>query len=115
MSLVLLVEADADLGDLIRDVLEAAGYRVDRVHTQAGGLERVQRLVPDLVLLDVAAGPGRAFQEALRSHGKGEIPLVMISGDRGPQGAARAGGQGFLGVPFERHALLEQVASMISR
>ncbi|HVP68203.1 MAG TPA: response regulator [Anaeromyxobacteraceae bacterium] len=113
---VLVVEHDLDLLDLIFDVLDAEGYRVSRARTGAEALESAQRERPDVILVDAGAGGAdEGVRSQLKERGLGDVPLLVVSGEGGPQRAARAGAHGFLAKPFDLGTLIEQVASMTAR
>jgi len=114
--LVLVVDDDPDVLEAVGDALELAGYRVALAPHGVEALARVASARPDVVLLDLVMPvmDGAAFSEELRRRGEGDIPIVVLSAEGDPQRAASIGAQAFLAKPFERRALLVQVASMTS-
>jgi len=114
--LVLVVEDDLDILEAICDALEANGYHVARARNGAEALERVVEARPSVILLDLMMPvmDGAAFAGQLRTAGRGDIPIVVISADGNPRQAALIGAQGYLAKPFDLQALLTQVASMTS-
>ena len=52
-AMVLVIEDDAKSVDLLRIYLTEAGYAVEVAQDGAEGLEKVKRLAPDVVILDV--------------------------------------------------------------
>ena len=51
---VLVVDDDADIRGLLRQLLERAGYEVAEAPDGRGGLRTLYSATPDLVLLDVS-------------------------------------------------------------
>lgn len=59
---ILVVDDDPTIGDLIQEVLEQAGYGVQRAYSGTEALLVLEHRRPDLVLLDLmlpGAGPGK--------------------------------------------------------
>jgi DNA-binding response OmpR family regulator len=81
---VLVVEDDADLRELYRAALRAAGYRVVAVDDGIPALRNVEASRPSAVVLDLGLPRlgGRDVQRELRSHpDTHDVPIVIVSGD----------------------------------
>ena len=95
---VLLIEDDPRLGQLVSEVLAAAGYRPVTIadHAQIGAA--VERWQPKCVILDGAllpTGQGRSWGEASAiRQAHPELPVVMFTGDAAALAEARAGTSG---------------------
>ncbi|MGD0713870.1 MAG: response regulator [Gaiellaceae bacterium] len=117
--LVLVVDDDARMRELVRVNLEFEGYTVGEADGADEGLAAIERLNPDLVLVDVMM-PRVDGWELLRRirerHGAGSIPVVMYSSKLDEEttalAAARAA-QGFVGTPFDLQELLEQTKRLL--
>ena len=80
---VLVVEDDSGLRELYRSALVSAGYAVVAVEDGIDALRRVERDVPQAVVLDMALPRlgGRDVQRELRSRPEtSNIPIVVVSG-----------------------------------
>jgi DNA-binding response OmpR family regulator len=108
---VLVVEDDDDLRVALTHGLEAEGFTVEAVASAAAAYEAVERLCPDLVLLDWWLGDGEmgavACRRLVESPAAG--PVVMHTGmddARDRAAAYRAGAAAFLtkGLPLEELA-----------
>jgi CheY-like chemotaxis protein len=111
--LVLVVDDDPDILDAVCDILDTEGYRIARARHGGEALERVEREVPGIILLDLMMPvmDGVTFAAALRQRPGGrEIPIVVISAEGNPARAASVGAQGYLAKPFDIDALLAYVA-----
>ena len=53
MANVLVVDDEVEVAEVIRRVLERAGYAVTIAHNAAAGLDAVARQVPHVVITDV--------------------------------------------------------------
>lgn len=110
--LVLVVDDDADTRAVMRHVLEKSGYEVE---TAANGLEALDflrtRARPRLILLDVAMPLMDGWQfiaEQRRSPDLGDVPVVLITGERdAPQRAKALRLAACLTKPIELDVLLE--------
>lgn len=116
MKHILIVDDNEAICELIRDVLEMEGYRATIRMTGHDALPFIEKLHPDLVLLDVMLDnglDGRDICHALKQRGSGAstIPVVMVSATHNLQdtlgGLCRA--DGFVSKPFDIYHLLETV------
>jgi diguanylate cyclase (GGDEF)-like protein len=113
--LVLIVD-DEDLTRLFaRQTLEAAGFRVEEAIDGDAGIEALERLAPDLVMLDVLM-PGRDGFEvcaALRaSVQRAKTPVLMMTGLEDADAVDRAfeaGATDFITKPIRWHLLAHRV------
>jgi len=116
---VLIVDDDERVREYVRVNLEMEGYSVREAGSADEGLEVLEEVSPDLVLLDVMM-PEVDGWEMLRRvrerHGTDAIPVVMFSGkvDEGTAGEAEArGAQGFVGKPFDPQQLIEHAKQLL--
>lgn len=83
MSTVLIVEDDQEIRELIGDVLALEGYSVHSLARLAHGLDRIRKIKPDVIVLDLGL-PGIGGIELLRiikaDPTLGSIPVVICSG-----------------------------------
>ncbi len=81
-SRVLIVEDDAFIGMLYKDVLAEMGHSVCAIEmSQTGAVAAAAQLKPDLMIVDAALREGsgvRAVQDILR---EGFVPHLFVSGD----------------------------------
>ena len=86
---LLMVDDDVNLVNVFRLVFEVKGYEFHSAHSAAEGLEKIRKVKPDLIILDVimedfvagfrvvselrAAKPGSPYAE----HAK--VPIVMLT------------------------------------
>ena len=116
---VLIVDDDERLREYVRVNLEMEGYTVQEAGSAEEGMEVLDALRPDLVLLDVMMPQVDGWEMLQRMHdrhGVGSIPVVMFSGkvDESAAGqAAEYGAQGFIGKPFDPHELIAQTKQLL--
>jgi excisionase family DNA binding protein len=115
---VLIVDDDERLREYVRVNLEMEGYTVQEAGSAEEGMEVLDGLRPDLVLLDVMMPQVDGWEMLQRMHdrhGVGSIPVVMFSGkvDEGAGEAAERGAQGFIGKPFDPQELIAQTKQLL--
>jgi CheY-like chemotaxis protein len=78
---VLVVDDDADVRRFLADALEAIGYRVEAAGDGVSGLAVLDRLVPDVLVVDYAM-PGMNGAEVARAarDRRPNLPIVFASG-----------------------------------
>ena len=79
---MLIVDDEPALRELMASYLEDAGYAVDQAGNGAEALERLRRVTPDVIVLDLLMPimGGREVVSALRSHpALAAIPVVLLS------------------------------------
>jgi two-component system, sensor histidine kinase and response regulator len=118
---ILVVEDEPALRELVREILETAGFRVATAANGRKGLEALARLTPHLVLSDIKMPlmDGYQFYRQVRSHPEWDaIPFVFLS-SKGDSDDIREGKQ--LGVddyvvkPFRSDDLLVAVRARLGR
>ena len=109
MQNILIIDDDAAIGDLEQEVLERAGYRVQRAYSGTEAL-LLKDSRPDLVLLDLML-PGLSGEELLpRIQG---IPVIVVSAKTAVQDKVElllGGAADYLTKPFDTKELLARVA-----
>ena len=115
---VLVVEDDAPIHDLLRDVLEDAGYRVLPTDHLLDPVD-LQQLRLDLVVLDLMLGGRPAGWDYLRTlrglPGTAHLPVLVCTGDyqsvRDADGPLLALAADLVLKPFDLDDLLRAVAA----
>jgi len=81
-KLVMIVDDDESVRDLLEFVVKKEGFRVATAGDGEEGLNKIQAMLPDLILLDLMLPRYGGF-EVLRQLQSGEtakIPIVIITG-----------------------------------
>ena len=118
---VMLVDDDAGIRAICREVLEQAGYQVrDLEHADMAVVE-ARRFHPDLILLDVMMPVFDGFQaaEALRADASTALtPIIFLSARSDTANkvrAFRAGAEDYMVKPFDAAELVARVAKALDR
>src|SRR3954451_8015825 len=116
---VLLVDDDARILRMLERTLTAEGYSVDAVADGGTALARVERSVPDLIVLDVTMPglDGLAVTRRLRAR-RLAVPILLLTArdalEERVAGLA-AGADDYLVKPFEIEELMARARAMLRR
>jgi DNA-binding NtrC family response regulator len=110
---ILIVDDEKDICDLLFRLLKKNGYVPLVAHDGEGALQMIRMGMPDLVVSDVRM-PGMDGMELLRRSKQfaPDLPVLMITGYAGIDGAIQAVRQGaldYLPKPFDVKELLEKI------
>lgn len=110
MQTILIIDDDTAIGNLEQEVLERAGYAVQRAYSGTEALLLLKTSRPDLILLDLML-PGLSGEEVLpRIQG---IPVIVVSAKTAVQDKVDlllGGAADYLTKPFDTKELLVRVA-----
>src|SRR3954467_4141589 len=116
---VLLVDDDARILRMLERTLAAEGYDVSVASDGGTALARVERSVPDLIVLDVTMPglDGLAVTRRLRARRLAAPILLLPAGDAREERVAGldAGADDYLVKPFEIEELMARVRAMLRR
>jgi CheY-like chemotaxis protein len=116
---ILIAEDDADVRDLLTDLLGDAGSRVVAAADGLTALDVARSWVPDIILVDAAMPrlDGAGFCRAYRDDG-GAAPVVLVSAaaeDVLTAATAACGAATYIPKPFEIAHVLETVDVLLAR
>lgn len=116
---ILIVEDEQNLVELLKFRLEANGYKVETAFDGVEGLSKIDKLKPDLVILDIMM-PKMHGYEVCRRAKKDEktknIPIIILTArtqNRDMEQAKATGADFFISKPFEPADLLEEIKKLI--
>jgi DNA-binding response OmpR family regulator len=115
---VLVVDDDADIRGLLRELLERAGYEVLESPNGREGLRTLYSKSPDLVLLDVSMPELDGWQTLERIRDVSDVPVVMLTARAAELEKVRglqAGADDYVAKPFGRQELLARVEAHLRR
>lgn len=117
--LILIVEDNARNAKLLRDVLQATGYRTVDTTTAEEGIAVARRDRPDLILMDIQLPgmDGKAALHELRRHPEtARIPVMAVTASvmhLERKDVMAQGFDGFQGKPLSVRSLLREIARIL--
>ncbi|HYY34589.1 MAG TPA: response regulator transcription factor [Gaiellaceae bacterium] len=115
---ILVVDDDADIRGLLRELLERASYDVVEASNGRDGLRTLYGSSPDLVLLDVSMPELDGWQTLERIRDVSDVPVVMLTARAAELEKVRglkAGADDYVTKPFGRQELLARVEAHLRR
>ena len=115
MRRIAVVDDDMDIGNMLQEVLERAGYGVLQAYSGTEALLLLERQRPDLVLLDLML-PGLSG-EAVLPHLAG-VPVIVLSARGEVQDKVSLlleGAADYMTKPFDIRELLARIAVQLRR
>jgi len=116
---ILVVDDDAAIRRMLARTLEAEGYAVESAGDGGAALAAIERLVPDVLVLDVAMPglDGLAVSRAVRKRGLA-LPILMLTArdavaDR--IAGLDSGADDYLVKPFAPGELLARIRALLRR
>jgi DNA-binding response OmpR family regulator len=116
---VLVVDDDANIRNIVRHVLEKAGYEVYTAENGEACVKAAVTAPPDAVLLDIMM-PGKdgfdACAELKRIERTRDVPVIFLTAKKGDDSWTKAlyrGAAAYLEKPFRNEALVALVGEVI--
>ncbi|MBC5783861.1 response regulator [Ramlibacter sp. USB13] len=117
---VVVVEDDPQLASFTATLLSLSGFAVRQAGTREEVVHEIRRPPrPDLILLDVVLPDADGFDILMRVRQHPvlkEVPVIMLTGKATREAVLKgiaAGADGYITKPFEPHALLRAVRSVL--
>jgi DNA-binding response OmpR family regulator len=115
---ILMVDDDPSVSGLISEILEGEGYAVETVGTGAEAEAAIERLQPDLVILDIMLPDADGLMLCARLLAQWPAPIIMLSGSRRESDrilSLRLGADDFIAKPFDTFELVARVQAVLRR
>jgi len=118
---ILVVEDEEALSDILRDALKRHGYKVERAFDGDTGLEMAEKLLPDLIILDIMLPrmDGWEVCRRLKENKKtSAIPIILLTARRDEQDVVAGldlGADDYIRKPFSLIELAARVRSVLRR
>jgi DNA-binding response OmpR family regulator len=115
---ILVVDDDADIRGLLRELLERRGFSVTEAMDGRRALQEFYGGRPDLVLLDVGMPAMDGWMTLERIRELSDVPVVMLtarSTELEKTRGLRAGADDYVTKPFGRQELLARIEGLLRR
>jgi two-component system OmpR family response regulator len=117
---VVVIEDDPQLANFTSTLLKLSGFAVRQAGDRAQIVQEIRRPPrPDLILLDVVLPDADGFDILMRVRQHPvlkDVPVIMLTGKATRQAVLKgiaAGADGYITKPFEPHALLRAVRTVL--
>lgn len=117
-ALVLVVEDDEEIASLLEKYLVRAGYRTTKASTGSAALTHVQRLQPDLILLDIGLPDIDGFDILTKVRGNSTVPVVFLSAMDDSTDkllGLKLGADDYVTKPFNPQEVVARVGAVLRR
>src|SRR5438034_2532429 len=118
MTRVLVVDDEADIRELVRELLGRAGYDVVEAPNGSEALRAFYSQQPDLVILDVQMPVLDGWETLTRIREVSDVPVIMLTAraeELDKVRGLRAGADDYVTKPFGRQELLARVEAHLRR
>lgn len=115
---ILIVDDDLSVQRELKLLLENAGYHADAAEDFAGIPEYVQKVQPDLILLDVALPDTDGITLCSKIRMISDIPIIFITSQSSSSAELECmmtGGDDFIEKPYRPAVLLAHIAAILRR
>lgn len=122
MTRILVIEDERQVREVLKQILEKAGYDVDVADDGCSGLERYRQSPADMVITDILMPNKNGLETIEELVGENpKLPIIAISGG-GPGEKAQfaldvakmCGAVRVLAKPFSRKEILETVIDLLN-
>ena len=117
-SRILVVDDDADIRGLVRELLERSGALVREAGDGKEALRMLYDARPELIILDISMPEMDGWQTLERIREMTDVPVVMLTAREGELEAVRglkAGADDYVRKPFGRQELLARIQALLRR
>ncbi|MBK9444264.1 MAG: response regulator transcription factor [Comamonadaceae bacterium] len=119
---LLMIEDDARLAHMVAEYLRQSGYQVDHAGDGQSGLQRLQSLAPQLVVLDLMLPDMDGLEVCRRIRALpgalAATPILMLTAKGDPMDriiGLEMGADDYLPKPFEPRELLARIRAVLRR
>jgi DNA-binding response OmpR family regulator len=115
---ILVVDDEADIRELLRELLGRAGYEVAVAEDGRAGLRAIFAARPELVILDVNMPGLDGWQTLERIRDVSDVPVLMLTARTGELEKVRGlthGADDYVTKPFGRQELLARIQALLRR
>jgi DNA-binding response OmpR family regulator len=113
---ILVVDDEADILDLLSELLGESGYEVVRASDGREAIRALFQTQPDLVLLDVAMPELDGWQTIERIRDVSDLPVLMLTARASEDDKVRglrAGANDYVTKPFSTRELLARIEALL--
>jgi DNA-binding response OmpR family regulator len=117
-TVVLVVDDDQDVRTMLTDLLHDEGFHAHEAADTAAGLAAIDKVTPDVVLLDVNMPSMNGLDMLAEIRRRGELPVIFVTGRGGETDRVvglRMGADDYVVKPFSSAELVARIHSVLRR
>ena len=117
-STILIVDDDAGIRDVVRIALSQAGFQTEEAADGAEGLTAVERIKPDLVVLDIGLPEMDGLEVCRTVRVTSDVPILFLTAQADEVDrivGLEMGGDDYLAKPFSPRELVARVKAILRR
>ena len=118
MDTILIVDDDSDVLDTVGFLLEESGYRILTATNGKSMFKELDKLTPDLIILDVGLGNESGLKLAMEVRETSMVPIIMLTGKKSETDRVvglELGADDYITKPYSSAELLARVNSVLRR
>lgn len=118
MSMILIIDDDADIRDVVRIALTQAGFQTSEAGDGRDGLGAIDQIKPDLVVLDIGLPEMDGLEVCRTVRVTSDVPILFLTaqGDEIDRIVGlEMGGDDYLPKPFSPRELVARVKAILRR
>ncbi|NUJ97873.1 response regulator transcription factor [Candidatus Gracilibacteria bacterium] len=118
MHKILIIEDDFGISQSLKLYLENSSYEVFLYETGGGAKEFFQKILPDLVILDINLPEKDGIEVCKEIRAEYEIPIIMLTARNSEIDKIKGfetGADDYIGKPFSPRELLVRIQSVLRR
>lgn len=115
---IMVVDDDADIANLIGEVLREEGFLTRVVSDSRQALDAFREFQPDLATLDVMMPSVDGISLCLQLRKDSDVPILFLSAKKDPPDRVvglRIGADDYMGKPFDNDELVARVEALLRR
>jgi len=115
---IMVVDRDRDSHQLLNNTLEMEGFDTIVVTDSDTTLELLDKVEPDLVILDSTDGEESDFRELRRIRRNSDVPVIILTPSYKPEELQKAfslGADDYVRKPFGTRSLVARVRAKLRR
>ena len=115
---IMVVDDDADIANLIGEVLRDEGFVTRVVSDSRQALDAFREFQPDLATLDVMMPSVDGISLCLQLRKDSDVPILFLTAKRDPPDRVvglRIGADDYMGKPFDNDELVARVEALLRR
>lgn len=117
-SVILIVDDNPEIREVVSVLLEGEGFLVEEAANGRAALEKIEKNIYDLILLDVMMPGLNGYQTCVEIRRRSNVPILFLSARTQVEDKTlgfSSGGDDYLPKPFSYQELISRVKALVRR